>query len=323
MPEHRLATRQATRAIAIVVAGAALICFGSAAVASSTSARAAPSGGPPVRDPSGEDVEYRGTFTDSRWEGVIVLALWRDATHVSTVRGIAPALCDDRDFGRMVPGREGASGAVLDLALDNAGSIGRRGAFVLAGRQVGSRGAPQGPVSVTGTFFGDVVRGRVKARVTSSYDTCTATVAFVARRVRTPRAIAASPFASLAPGRLPPPGRWIFSGAVERGDGYDGVTLIVEDGRLVYAKADIPAPCLRRSGGTEIAYAGFQTEDSVALATDGSFSLSVRDGATVASLRGTFYGSNARGWVSVRNGKGPVFSSCKGQSRFWARRIAP
>jgi hypothetical protein len=269
---------------------------------------------------------YLGTFADKRWEGRIRLGLWRDATHVSTVQGIAPAPCDDRDFGRAVPGRDGASGAVLDLASERGAKIGARGSFSLSGRQEAFIGGPRGTVSVSGTFFGDVVRGRLQARITTSYDTCTASVAFTARRVRKAIAVAQDPVPSPAPGRLPPPGRWSFSGDVDTNPGAGDAKLIVEDGELVYARAAVPGPCRRRAGGTELAYASFETEQRVEVGEDGSFSLTVRQpgtqtrSETVATMRGTFYGNNARGWVTVRNGKGPVFLSCTGRARFWARR---
>jgi hypothetical protein len=267
-----------------------------------------------------------GTFADKRWQGRIRLGLWQDASHVSTVQGIAPGPCNDRDFGPLVPGRDGASGTVLNFSSETRGKIGKRGSFSLGGAQEAGVGGPQGTVSASGTFFGDVVRGRVKARITTSYDTCVANVAFTARRVRKAVAVAQGPETTPAPGHLPPPGRWSYTGDFETGTGQQLVSLIVEDGRLVYAKADVPGLCRRLAGGSELAWAGFAIEEQVTVGQDGSFSLTVRQpgtayrSETMATVRGTFYGNSARGWVRARTGKGDVFSSCRGEARFWARR---
>lgn len=325
MVSGRIASRAALSCAALA-AGALAAGVASGASGMEASGSSAAAGRPPVRDRSGGDISYVGTFADKRWEGRIRLGLWRDATHVSTVQGIAPGPCNDRDFGPVVPGRDGASGAVLDFSSLTLGKIGNGGSFSLSGEQEAFVGGPRGTVSVSGTFFGDVVRGRVKARITTSYDTCVANIAFTARRVRRAVAVAPGPVTSAAPGRLPPAGRWRFTGNVETGTVDGDVGLTVEDGHLVQVYASAPGPCRRPKGGSELAGAIFDAEQAVRIEDDGSFSLTVRQPGTptrpetTATMRGRFYGNSARVWVSIRNGKGNVFSSCKADARFWARR---
>ena len=105
---------------------------------------------------------------------------------VTVVSGIAPGPCDDRDFGEMLPGRDGASGAEFNSFRLSA-TIRADGAF--AKKNLRSSRGPRHPklsgtFSISGTFSGDVVRGQVEATATTSYDTCTANVRFTARRVR-------------------------------------------------------------------------------------------------------------------------------------------
>jgi len=165
----------------MVAAAFAGACVGS--VWASGAAGSAAAGRPPSPSSTGS-IRFVGTFADPRWEGEIYLLVDPNGRRVDHLSGIAPGPCDDRDFGRMLPGRDGATGATFRF-YPRGGTIRADGAFAAAGKQSKPRIGPSpGTVSVTGTFSGDVVRGRLTAHTRSTFDTCTANVAFVARRLR-------------------------------------------------------------------------------------------------------------------------------------------
>ncbi len=139
---------------------------------------ALPSGRPPAPGKFGK-IGFTGAFADGRVGGAIQLGLSGDGRRITDVTAYAPGPCNDRDFGRLTPGENGATGVVFSFFPKGGAVIRPDGSFSISGsayQQPGSR------ISVKGMFAGDTVRGRVKARSKRPYDTCTANVAFTARR---------------------------------------------------------------------------------------------------------------------------------------------
>ena len=100
------------------------------------------------------------------------------------VGGIAPGVCEDKDFGHLVAGRDGATGPIFDIFLP--ARISANGSFAHSESHKGQR-APFKPASsatIKGTFNGDTVRGTLRASKTTTFDRCTANVAFKARRIQ-------------------------------------------------------------------------------------------------------------------------------------------
>lgn len=120
---------------------------------------------------------YRGTFADPRWGGWITLALTPDSREVMNVGGIAPGVCEDKDFGHLVAGRDGATGPTFDIFLP--ARISSNGSFAHSESHKG-----QASATIKGTFDGDTVRGTLRASKTTRFDRCTANVAFKARRIQ-------------------------------------------------------------------------------------------------------------------------------------------
>jgi hypothetical protein len=164
-------------AVAVLALAAMTAGIGSAAPGRTSAA----AGSRPSPSSSGLPIFYFGTFTDPRWSGSIELVLSGDGTTVS-VDGIAPGTCTDKDFGRLVAGKDGATGAVF-TTFEYA-KIKPDGRFSTSERRSGQRHPfkPLQTVVVSGTFSGSTVRGRLQARTTSTFDDCTGGGAFVAKR---------------------------------------------------------------------------------------------------------------------------------------------
>lgn len=167
-----------------LLAAVALLALGAGSVGATAGDELAPSGRRPSPLTKGDGyIQFIGAFSDSRWAGSLGMDVSQDGTRLVAVTGIAPGPCEDRDFGHMLPGRDGATGPQLWFFPKDGAPIRASGSFAAAGKQPSSRGSPHGTVSVKGTFLGDQVRGRLSARIKTSYDTCTANVAFSAHRV--------------------------------------------------------------------------------------------------------------------------------------------
>lgn len=127
-------------------------------------------------------IGFKGTFSDPRWGGTIWLTVSGDGRTVATVYGIAPGPCEDEDFGHLLPGRDGATGPRFAITTD--GRIRDNGAFATSERRAGQRRPykPAYAVTVSGTFTGDIVRGKLRAAVETPFDRCTANASFTAKR---------------------------------------------------------------------------------------------------------------------------------------------
>ena len=125
---------------------------------------------------------FQGTFADPRWGGAVGLVLSEDGRTVMSVAGIAPGPCDDKDFGRLLPGRDGATGP--RFAIFTPARIAANGRFTASERRAGQRRPfkPAYTVAVKGRVTGGVVRGTLRATVETPFDRCTANAAFSARR---------------------------------------------------------------------------------------------------------------------------------------------
>jgi hypothetical protein len=141
-------------------------------------------GRPPGPARNGVAPIFQGTFTHPRWRGSILLALTPDGREVMNVGGIAPGVCEDKDFGHLVAGRDGATGPTFDIFLP--AHISANGSFAHSESRKGQR-APFKPASsatIKGTFNGDTVQGTLRASRTTTFDTCRANVSFKARRIQ-------------------------------------------------------------------------------------------------------------------------------------------
>ena len=127
---------------------------------------------------------FHGTFTDPRWAGSIDIALEFDGRTIQNIAGIAPGVCEDKDFGHLVAGRDGATGPIFGIYRP--ARISANGKFAVSDRRKGQRIPFKPAVSATvkGTFNGDTVRGTLRASTTTRFDTCTANVSFIARRTQ-------------------------------------------------------------------------------------------------------------------------------------------
>jgi hypothetical protein len=98
--------------------------------------------------------------------------------------GIAPGVCEDKDFGHLVAGEDGATGPTFFVSVP--ARISAKGSFAASQRQAGQRRPfkPAYAVTLSGTFDGDRVRGRLRASRAETFDTCTANVSFTARRIQ-------------------------------------------------------------------------------------------------------------------------------------------
>jgi len=141
-------------------------------------------GRPPGPARGGVAPLYRGTFANPKWSGWILLALTPDGRSVMNVGGIAPGVCEDKDFGHLVAGRDGATGPTFDIFLP--ARIGADGSFAHSESRKGKRSPyrPATSATIKGTFNGDTVRGTLRASTTTPFDRCTANVSFKARRIQ-------------------------------------------------------------------------------------------------------------------------------------------
>jgi hypothetical protein len=164
-------------ALALVLAAVA------SALASDTGMTAA-TGRPPAPARNGLAPLFQGTFANPRWGGSIVLALTPDGRTVMNVGGIAPGVCEDKDFGHLVAGRDGATGPTFDILLP--ARISANGSFAHSESHKGQRipFKPAVSATISGTFDGDTVRGKLRASRTTAFDTCRANVSFKARRIQ-------------------------------------------------------------------------------------------------------------------------------------------
>ena len=167
------------------VALALILAAGIASVSSaSVTETAVREGRPPGPARNGLAPIFQGTFTHSGWRGSIVLALTPDGREVMNVGGIAPGVCEDKDFGHLVAGRDGATGPTFDIFLP--ARINANGSFAHSESHPGQRVPfkPKVSATVSGTFNGDTVRGRLRASRTTTFDSCKASVSFKARRIQ-------------------------------------------------------------------------------------------------------------------------------------------
>jgi hypothetical protein len=127
---------------------------------------------------------YHGKFADPRWGGSIDLALTFDGRTIQNIGGIAPGVCEDKDFGHLVAGKDGATGPIFEIYLP--AHIGANGSFRASQRKAGQRSPfkPRVSATVSGTFDGDTVRGELRASTTTKFDACTAHASFKARRIQ-------------------------------------------------------------------------------------------------------------------------------------------
>lgn len=176
--------RRRRRIVSVAGAAVALIAItaGSASIVGAATARTSVAAGSrPAPGSSGLPIFFFGSFTDPRWSGSIELVLTSDGKAVR-VDGIAPGTCTDKDFGQLVAGKDGATGAVFGSERD--ATVKTNGSFSVNERRSGQRHPfkPLRQVVVSGTFSGNTVRGKLRAHTTSTFDDCTASGSFVARR---------------------------------------------------------------------------------------------------------------------------------------------
>ena len=164
--------------LALVLGAAA----GSIALAASTGTTLR-DGRPPAPSTDSLPFRFHGTFANPRWGGSIDLTLSLDGGTLLDVAGIAPGVCEDRDFGHLVAGKDGATGPTF-FAYQSA-RIGANGSFSMSQRRPGQRipFKPKWSVAVSGTFDGNTVRGKLRASMTTRIDACRANASFEARRI--------------------------------------------------------------------------------------------------------------------------------------------
>jgi hypothetical protein len=166
-------------ALALVLGAAAA----SVTLASNTG-MATREGRPPGPARGGLAPIFQGTFANPGWGGSIVLALTPDGREIMNVGGIAPGVCDDKDFGHLVAGKDGATGPTFDIFLP--ARISANGSFAHSESHKGQRipFKPATSATIKGTFNGDTVRGTLRASRTTRFDACKANVLFTARRIQ-------------------------------------------------------------------------------------------------------------------------------------------
>ena len=127
---------------------------------------------------------FHGRFTNPRWGGSIDLALEFDGRTVMNIAGIAPGVCEDKDFGHLVAGRDGATGPTFGIYLP--ARISANGALRASQSKPGQRVPfkPKWSATIKGTFNGDTVRGTLRAAMTTRFDSCKANASFTARRIQ-------------------------------------------------------------------------------------------------------------------------------------------
>jgi hypothetical protein len=127
---------------------------------------------------------FHGKFTNPRWGGSIDIALEFDGRTVMNIAGIAPGVCEDKDFGHLVAGRDGATGPTFGIY--RSARVSANGAFRASQSKPGQRipFKPKVSATVNGTFNGDMVRGTLRASTTTRFDSCRANVSFTARRTQ-------------------------------------------------------------------------------------------------------------------------------------------
>ena len=167
-----------TGSVALALLGAAVA---SAALASSNGATVRE--GRPPAPAAGLPPIFHGTFANPQWGGSIDFAVTPDGRTVMNIAGIAPGVCEDKDFGHLLAGRDGATGPTFSIYLP--ARIRANGSFAVSERHPGQRSPfkPAVSATVSGTFNGDTVRGRLRAS-TTRFDACTARLPFTARRVQ-------------------------------------------------------------------------------------------------------------------------------------------
>jgi hypothetical protein len=123
-------------------------------------------GRPPGPARGGVAPIFQGTFTHSGW------------------RGSAPGICEDKDCGHLVAGRDGATGPTFDIFLP--ARISANGSFAHSESRKAKRSPyrPASSATIKGTFDGDTVQGTLRASKTTQFDSCTANMAFKARRIQ-------------------------------------------------------------------------------------------------------------------------------------------
>ena len=150
-----------------------------------TSAAAGPTGTAAGRRPLG-NVEFQGFFHRALWGGDIQISVSDDGTAFTRVQGVLPSTCRARRSGRLKrAGPDGAIGLVFDVAIRGA-DIRPDGSFAFTGRN-GSLdgGLPPATLTISGTFSGNNVLGRVTGRSGKDalYSSCRGNQPFWARRV--------------------------------------------------------------------------------------------------------------------------------------------
>jgi hypothetical protein len=169
------------RVIRTLVVTTVVVVLAAAATSASSGGETRAGGRPPTPH-GGNVILLYGRFGDSRWSGRIDIVVAPDGRTVTSVAGIAPGACDDKDFGHLLPGKDGATGPIFE-AYTSSARIAANGAFTLQERHAGQRRPfkPAVSVTVSGVFTGDTVRGTVRASRRSTFDTCTANARFSAR----------------------------------------------------------------------------------------------------------------------------------------------
>jgi hypothetical protein len=172
------------RLVRTLVATAVLAALAAAVTSASSGRETLTRGRPPAPAPEGYvAILFYGNFANPGWRGRIDLVVSSDGRTVTSVGGIAPGTCDDKTFGHLLPGKDGAAGPIFEAYVSPA-RIAANGAFTVREHKSGQRRPfkPKYSVAVSGVFAGNTVRGTVRASRTSTYDTCKASARFSARR---------------------------------------------------------------------------------------------------------------------------------------------
>jgi hypothetical protein len=152
----------------------ALCATASVASATSAAGRRPPPGG----------LEFQGVFHRALWGGGITFQLSDDGRAVLRVQGILPGTCRDRSDGRLKrTGPDGAIGLLFDVG-SRAGRIALNGSFGFTARNALGEGLDPAKLTISGTFYGNNVLGRVKGRGGTGrrYSNCRGDEPFWAKR---------------------------------------------------------------------------------------------------------------------------------------------